>query len=87
MFVGLLLWGFVSGESKIENKWVKILLGVIVFVGVIIAVLWATGWITPVEDWLFGQDWSGPFWTNLLFIVMIAAAIAAMLKSPAAKKD
>ncbi len=87
MFIGLLLWGFVGGETKIESKGVKTFLGVIIFVAVAIAVLWATGWSTAVNDWLFGQDWSGPFWTNLLFIVVIAAAIAAMLKSPAAKSS
>lgn len=87
MFVGLLLWGFVAGETKLENKWVRILLGIIIFVAVIIAVLWSAGWGTFVGDWLFGQDWSGPFWTNLLFIIMIAAAIAAMLKSSVDKKD
>jgi len=87
MFVGILIWGFISGETKIESKGVKTLLGVIVFVGVILAVLWATGAHQTVLDWLFGQDWSGSFWTNALFIVMIAAAIAAMLKSGPAKKD
>lgn len=86
MFVGLLIWGFISGESKIESKGVKTLLGVIVFVGVVIAILWAAGWASTISDWLFKQDWSGPFWTNLLFIVMIAAAIVAMLKNPIVKK-
>jgi hypothetical protein len=88
MFVGILIWGFISGETKIESKGVKTLLGVIIFIGVMMMLLWATGFYQPIVDWLFGQDWSGPFWTNLLFIVMIAAAIAAMLKSGgAAKKD
>lgn len=88
MFVGLLIWGFFSGEAKIESKGVKTLIGIIIFVAVVIVVLWATGFSEPINDWLFRQDWSGTFWTNVLFVVMIAAAIAAMLKGGSvAKKE
>ena len=86
VFVGLLLWGFISGKPSVESKWMKIIVGAIVFIGLIVAILWAAGWSATVSDWFFNQDWSGPFWTNLLFIIVIAVAIALVLKNPA-KKD
>lgn len=86
MFVGLLLWGFViGGEAKIDSGWVKILLGVVITLAVIGAVLWATGFYTPIWDWLFGQDWSNGFWTNILFVIVIAVALVLVLKSSASK--
>jgi hypothetical protein len=80
MFIALLLWGFVGGEAKIDNKPVKIILGVVIAIAVIGAILWAAGWYTPLTDWLFKQEWSGPFWTNLLFVVVIVVAIVLILK-------
>ena len=86
VFVSLLIWGFVSGDTKIENKSVKIALGVVVVVAVILAVVWSTGFNVPFTDWLFGQEWSGMFWTNVFFVVVIAIALALVLKT-SAKKD
>jgi hypothetical protein len=84
MFVALVLWGFVKGDASkppIESKAVKIILGIVIAIAVLAAILWATGFYTPIWDWLFKQDWSGGFWTNLLFIVVIAIAIALILRS------
>lgn len=86
MFVGLLIWGFFTEKATVESKWMKTIIGGIVFVALIIAVLWAAGWTGTISDWLFKQDWSGPFWTNLLFIVTIAVAITLMLRNPAKEK-
>ena len=33
-----------------------------------------------VFDFLFGNSWSNAFWTNFLFIVVIAAALAWGIK-------
>ncbi len=79
MFVALILWGFVNGKVDIENKSVKILLGVGIAIAVLVAILWATGFY-PIVEGLFKQDWSQSFWTNLLFIVVIAVAVALVLK-------
>ncbi len=83
MFVVLLLWGFVSGanlnENILSNKYVKWIVGIAVVVGVFIAVLWATGIENSVIDFFFKQTWSNAFWTNVAFIVMIAAALALVL--------
>ena len=84
MFVALLIWGFVKGlgDGKmqlIESKAVKIILGIVVAIAVIVAILWATGFYTPIYEWLFKQDWSNAFWTNVVFILAIVIAIALVL--------
>ena len=86
MFVGLILWGFVGGKTEIDSKLVKVLIGIGIFVLLLVAVLWATGFYSPIYDWLFKQDWSGGFWTNLLFVVAIAIAVAIALKTGASSK-
>lgn len=85
VFVTLLIWGFVSGggEVRIEG-WVKKLVGVVTVIAVIIAVLWAVGlkieFINQLFDFLFYQSWSSTFWTNVIFITVIAVALAVILR-------
>jgi hypothetical protein len=86
IFVALLLWGFVSGSSKVEIsstplKWV---IGIVVIIAVIAATIWATGAQNPLIDFFFKQSWSKNFWTNFAFIVVIAIALALVLTG---KKD
>jgi len=82
VFIILLLWGFVSGAEKVEvSSGMKKFGAVVIFIAVIIAVLWATKSATLVTDLLFRQSWSQSFWTNLSFIVVIAAALAAVWKT------
>ena len=81
VFVILILWGFVSGkELKIESKGLRLTTGIVILVSVVIAVLWATGIQGGVLDLLFGQSWSGTFWTNALFVVLVGAALALVLR-------
>ena len=81
VFVFLILWGFVSGkELKIESTGLKFTVGIAVFAGVVIAVLWATGIQGGVLDLFFGQPWSEAFWTNALFVVVVGAALALILR-------
>ena len=82
VFIALLLWGFMSGETKFEGG-IKTILLVILVIAVIIAVVWSTGFQDPFSEWLFKQDWSGDFWTNVFFIVVIAVALALVLKGGA----
>lgn len=80
VFVVLILWGFATGgEAKIESKGMKWLAGIIIFVAVVIAVLWATGSAQSVSNFLFKQNWSDTFWTSVSFIVVIAVALAVIL--------
>ncbi len=79
-FVGLLLWGFlIGGDAKIESKGVKIGFGI--FLGLILigAVLWATGWSEKVINFFLGDTLGSSFWTNLVFIIVIAVALAIAL--------
>tara|TARA_B100000315_G_C14404872_1_gene508209 strand:- start:295 stop:789 length:495 start_codon:yes stop_codon:yes gene_type:complete len=81
VFVILILWGFATGkELKIESKGLKWAIGIVILVGVLIAVLWAAGIQEGVLDLLFGQSWSETFWVNILFIVLIGAALAWAIK-------
>ncbi len=84
MFVGLLLWGFISGgELKagiLTNNAVKWIIGIGIFLILVGAVFWATGIWDEVLNMLFKQSWSSSFWTNFSFIVVIAAALAIVLK-------
>ena len=82
VFVVLLLWGFVSsGEKGFEiSRGLKIFLFIVLGIAVIIAVLWATGVGGGFFDFLFSSSWSNAFWTNFLFIVVIAAALALVIR-------
>lgn len=90
VFVALLLWGFISGSELkdggfLDDK-VKKVLAVVVIVAVIFASLWATG----LSDAFFGTisdfDFGGMFFTNLLFIVVVAVALAVAIKTGSSGK-
>jgi len=87
VFVILLLWGFVMGEEGLKifsgsSKGLKIAIGIVIVVAVTIAVLWAAGIdVSGLFDKLFHSSWSDAFWTNFFFVIMIAAALAVVLKS------
>ncbi|MFC1710542.1 hypothetical protein ACFLZJ_00050 [Nanoarchaeota archaeon] len=84
VFVGLMLWGFVSGgEAKLgaDSKALKIIAGMIIVLAVIIAVLWATGSLTTAFQFLFQKSWSSAVWTNIIFIVIIVGALVLIMKS------
>ena len=84
VFVVLLLWGFVSGgdlkENFLSNKGVKWTVGIVVVIAVIVAVFWAMGLTSDTFDFLFKQSWSNSFWTNFIFVAVVAAALAVVLK-------
>lgn len=85
VFVFLLLWGFIMGdEMKLGGGKAKVVAGVLVFIAVAIAVLWATdslGVFTTIYNFLFHKSWSKEFWTNALFVLVIVGALAAMIKT------
>ena len=89
VFVVLLLWGFVSGgevkENFLSNKGVKWTVGIVVVISVIVAAFWAAGISTDAFDFLFKQSWSNSFWTNFIFVAVVAAALAVVLKSSGSK--
>ena len=89
MFVGLLLWGFVSGKDLkgdfLGSKGIKIAFAIVILIALIIAVFWATGIENNVVDFLFKQDWSQSFWINFLFIALVAIAVVFVMVGGKAK--
>ncbi len=81
MFVVLLLWGFVAGgkEGFEPSKGVKTFLMIVIGIAVVIAVFWALGVGEGFFSFLFQSSWSKLFWTNFLFIFVIAVALAFVL--------
>lgn len=84
MFIALLLWGFVSGSDLKEDilggkiKWIVIVVIVLV---VALALVWAMGLDFFLLDALFNQSWSEAFWTNLIFLIIVAVAVVVVLKA------
>jgi hypothetical protein len=85
VFVALLLWGFVSGEdAKIpfgDSKAMRWVVGIVIILAVSIAFFWSAGVDSSVFNFLFKQNWSNTFWTNTIFVVVVAVALALILKS------
>lgn len=84
LFVILLLWGFISsGEKGIElQPWMKFGLIGLAGIAFIWAIIWATGLQATVQKLLLGQTWSTTLWANILFVAVIVAALALVLKKP-----
>lgn len=88
LFVALMLWGFVAGEEGLKfdkiPKTLKVIIGVVVLVGVIVALLWSLGVEGSIfgtaSNFLFKSDWSKGFWTNFAFIIVIIIALALVLR-------
>ncbi|VVB80114.1 Uncharacterised protein [uncultured archaeon] len=85
IFVLYVLIGFAfQGEIKIpEKSSVKVAIVVVAIIAVIIATLWAAGiqWqgVSDTFNFLFDSGWSGGFWTNAVFVLIIAIALAVVL--------
>jgi len=94
LFVALLLWGFVSGEEglKFEKlpKQLKLLFGILIVIAVAIALFWALGMnitiFEPIFSLFFNSDWSGSFWINLSFIVVVIVALVLILRKSGGSK-
>lgn len=85
IFVGLMLWGFTSGEGKFPDA-MKKPLGIIIGIAVVFAVIWATGLGGPLAvsmksffGFLFNSNWSSSFWGNVLIVGAIGIVIAIVL--------
>ena len=93
MFVILLLWGFVSGsemKSGIfgQGKWLKWVVGIIIVLGVFVVVSLSAGVnFGGILGFLFDSKWSETLWSNVLFIALIAIALAVAIKSAGGGKS
>jgi hypothetical protein len=87
VFVVLMLWGFIMGGegTKIfENspKGIKWAIGIFILIAVTIAVLWAAGVdVSDFFDKLFHATWSNTFWTDFVFVILVAGGLAIALTS------
>jgi hypothetical protein len=87
VFVVLLLWGFVSGSELNagifgENKFLPWAVGIVIVLGVIVVVSVSAGIdVGGFFGRLFESSWSESFWTNVLFVALIAIALAVAIKS------
>jgi len=88
IFVGFMIWGFISNGNITLSEGVLKGLGVLTFIVLIIAVFWAT--VSFPEFWCllerlfnfaFRSNGSESFWTNFLIVVLVVAAVAAVLKA------
>jgi hypothetical protein len=89
LFVVLLVWGFIFGESaKILDskplKWILIVgFGIASFGGI----LWATGWYKSFSSFFSDNVLSQTIVINTVFIIVIAIALALILFEKKASKS
>jgi hypothetical protein len=83
ILVFMLLYGFASTKGEFEPPlWVKWMFGILIVVSLTIAVLWATGTFRAVYDYIyFSGGLGGVILSNVIFIAVIAIALAIILKS------
>jgi hypothetical protein len=82
LFVVLLLWGFAVGgdfSKPLSSKGMKWFFGLLIGVSVVVAVLYFSGYNVNISDFLYDQDWSSGFWSNIFFVVIIAVVLAFVL--------
>ena len=72
---------FSTEKGFVLTDGMKVGLFAVVTIALIIGILWATGVQGKVYDFLFSQSWSEAFWTNLIFIILIGVALAAVIRS------
>lgn len=91
VFVVLLLWSFLGGgDVKLpEGKGFRVILFIVLLIVVLVALLWATGWSAGFLEFFSGSNWAGnnALWSNILFIIVIAVALAVVLKSAGGKSS
>lgn len=88
ILVFLILYSMVfQGEDKFHlNKGIKVAIGILVAIAVVAAVLLTTGaWDYIKYKWILGAD-SSAIITNIIFLVVVVAAIAIVVW-PGKKKE
>lgn len=78
ILIFMILFGFVSSDKDgfKPMAWMKWVFGILIGITLLVAVFWASGSLDFIINFLFYQSWSKTFWMNVLFIVIIIAAIA-----------
>jgi hypothetical protein len=87
IFVIMLLWGFVSGKDKVDVGKAGTVVAILIILGVILVILGSIGFgpvgevANQIGKFMFKSGWSNSFWTNALFVIIVAAALAIVMKS------
>jgi len=81
VFVVLLIWGFIFGDKEGFKPagWMKWGLGILVAIAFAVAFIWATGLWDNVQAFLSGGI-GGTVFTNAVFLIVIAIALALVMK-------
>jgi hypothetical protein len=81
LFILMLIWGFAwgtkDGDPFKEAKWMKNTIGWIAFAGVVIAALVITGYWDTLYNYIVNPDKG----SNIVFLILIIAAVAWVLSS------
>ena len=73
----MILFGLVA-NGEWNAKWVKIVFGILAGIFVIAIVLYSSGFWPDVRDY-FSSGSGSELWTTILFLVIVAAAIIAVV--------
>ena len=83
IFVLYMLIGFAIQGSFVPEKGLKTGFIAVAIVAVVIATMWAVGiqwsFFQNSFEFLFNSSWSGSFWTNAMFVIIIAVGLAVVL--------
>jgi membrane protease YdiL (CAAX protease family) len=88
VFVILLIWGFIFGDKdkfELNNK-LKWTLGITAGLAFVVAVVFATGFNVYLESLFANQTSGGTLVTNIIFIVVIAVALALVMRTAKSAK-
>lgn len=77
VFIVVIMWGFATGNKlEVGNGGVKWVLAIVFIIAVVVVLFLITDVFGTVIDTLFKSDWSSDLWTNVVFIIVIAGALA-----------
>jgi len=80
ILVFLLLYGFVAGDLSSTPNWMKITFGTLSGLFVIALIIYFSGiWSNPNLQSFFSMKDSGSIWANILLLIIIGGALAAVL--------
>jgi hypothetical protein len=87
VFVVLLIWGFIFGDKEGFKPagWMKWALGIIAAIAFVVAMIWATGLLDNLQTFL-SAGIGGTILTNAIFLIVIAIALALVMKGFGEKK-
>lgn len=79
VFVVLLIWGFIFGGTETKlHKGLIIGLGIIATIILVVAIIWATGFLSNLQDFL-SSELGSTILTNAVFLIVIGIALALIL--------